>query len=154
MCIILIGEKKLKNKSITTIMAIVLISSIALSLADFPTINAQATKKTYAFIGATPNPIGINQEVLIHVGITDPLTVNFGWEGLTVTVKRPDGQTETLGPFTTDATGGTGTVYVPTMAGNYTLQTHFPAQASKFLHAESQLELSMQPAKVQFSHLL
>jgi hypothetical protein len=28
----------------------------------------------------------------------------------------------------TDSTGGTGTVYVPTMTGNYTFQTHFPAQ--------------------------
>ena len=46
----------------------------------------------------------------------------------TVTVKKPDGTTETLGPFKTDSTGGTGTVYVPNQVGNYTLQTHFPAQ--------------------------
>jgi outer membrane protein assembly factor BamB len=66
---------------------------------------------------------------LIHVGITKELaSALYGWEGLTVTVTRPDGKTETLGPFRTDATGGTGTVYVPTMAGNYTLQTHFPQQ--------------------------
>jgi hypothetical protein len=84
---------------------------------------------TYAFIGALPNPVGVGQEVLLHVGITQPLTnVAYGWDDLTVTVTRPDGHTETLGPFRTDATGGTGTVYVPTMAGNYTLQTHFPEQ--------------------------
>jgi outer membrane protein assembly factor BamB len=122
----------LKSKDKTIILAVVLIFSIALSSTDFQSINAQTIKKTYAFVGATPNPIGVNQEVLIHLGITDPLTAAYGWEGVTVTIKRPDGVTETLGPFTTDATGGTGTVYVPTMTGNYSLQVHFPEQASKF----------------------
>jgi hypothetical protein len=59
--------------------------------------------------------------VLLHVGITNP---QDGWEGLTVTVEKPDGKTETLGPIRTDATGGTGTVYVPTIAGNYTFLDH------------------------------
>jgi hypothetical protein len=90
------------------------------------------TLKTYAYVGATPNPIGVGQEVLIHVGITQPqANVALGWEGLTVTIDRPDGKTETLGPFKTDATGGTGTIYVPSMTGNYTLQTHFPEQVVK-----------------------
>jgi hypothetical protein len=76
-----------------------------------------------------PNPVGIGQEVLIFLGITQFTTCpQMGWEGLTVTVERPDGVTETLGTFMTDTTGGTGTVYGPTMAGNYTLQTHFPQQ--------------------------
>ena len=45
---------------------------------------------------------------------------------------RPDGVTETLGPFNTDSTGGTGTTYTPTMEGTYKLQTHFPAQWYNF----------------------
>jgi outer membrane protein assembly factor BamB len=101
-------------------------------LVAFPTTIAQEieySKTTHAYIGAIPNPVGVNQQVLIHVGITDFLRLyHHGWEGLTVTVTKPDGQTETLGPFRTDATGGTGTIYTPTMAGTYTLQTHFPAQ--------------------------
>lgn len=51
-----------------------------------------------------------------------------GFTGLTVTVTKPDGTKETLGPFRTDSTGSTGTSYTPTMVGNYTFQTHFPAQ--------------------------
>ncbi|MEJ2242727.1 MAG: PQQ-binding-like beta-propeller repeat protein [Candidatus Bathyarchaeota archaeon] len=31
-------------------------------------------------------------------------------------------------PFRTDSTGGTGTIYTPSMVGTYTLQTHFPGQ--------------------------
>ena len=85
--------------------------------------------KTYAFIGATPNPVGAGQNVLLHVGITQQLSlVQYGWEDLTVTVTKPDGKTDTLGPFRTDSTGGTGTIYTPAVAGNYTFQTHFPEQ--------------------------
>jgi outer membrane protein assembly factor BamB len=119
----------LKTKFITTILVAILISSMVFSLGNFPETKAQATMQSYSFIGAIPNPVGIGQEVLLHIGITRALQLYYmGWDGLTVTVTRPDGTTETLGPFTTDSTGGTGTVYVPTMAGNYTLQTNFPEQ--------------------------
>ncbi|MCK4266858.1 MAG: PQQ-binding-like beta-propeller repeat protein, partial [Thermoplasmata archaeon] len=45
-----------------------------------------------------------------------------------MTVTRPDGTTETLGPYTTDTTGGTGTLYVPNQIGTYTLQTHYAGE--------------------------
>jgi outer membrane protein assembly factor BamB len=78
-----------------------------------------------------PNPVGVGQEVLLHVGITTQLaSTQYAWTGLTVTVTKPDGTTQTLGPLSTDATGGTGTVFVPNVAGNYTLQTHFPEQVN------------------------
>ncbi|MCW4053296.1 MAG: hypothetical protein NWE84_00030 [Candidatus Bathyarchaeota archaeon] len=83
----------------------------------------------FAYINAVPNPVGINQEVLLHIGITQQLaSAEQGWDDLTVTVTRPDNKTETLGPYRTDSTGGTGDVYIPTMEGTYTLQTHFPEQ--------------------------
>jgi hypothetical protein len=93
------------------------------------TIDMIPPRATYAFIGATPNPVGVGQETLLHVGITQQLqNVRMGWEGLSVIITKPDGTTETLSNIRTDSTGGTGRVYVPTMAGNYTLQTHFPEQ--------------------------
>lgn len=86
-------------------------------------------KATHAYIGATPNPIGVGQETLIHFGITDELElVQYGWKGLTVTVTKPDNSTTTLGPFDTDSTGGSGTVFIPDQVGTYYFQTHFPAQ--------------------------
>lgn len=104
---------------------------MTIQLAALPTVNAQGTRKTYAFIGATPNPVGVGQQTLLHVGITQQLqSVNMGWEGLTVTVTSPDGTTQTLGPFRTDSTGGTGAQYTPASVGNYTLQTHFPEQVT------------------------
>jgi hypothetical protein len=125
-------EKYMKNsvKKTTTLLSLFLMFALAVSFVALPNATAQeSTRKTYAFIGAVPNPVGVGQEVLLHVGITHPLSSDlYHWDGLTVTVTRPDGHTETLGPFSTDSTGGTGTVYVPTMTGNYTLQTHFPQQ--------------------------
>ena len=41
---------------------------------------------------------------------------------------KPDNTTTTLGPFNTDATGGTGYSITPDQVGTYTLQTHFPEQ--------------------------
>jgi outer membrane protein assembly factor BamB len=116
------------NKFRAVLIALILVLAMAVPFA-FPSASAADTLKTYAYIGATPNPVGVGQETLIHTGITQQLQIaTQGWEGLTVTVERPDGHTETLGPFKTDATGGTGTIYVPTMTGTYYLQTNFPAQ--------------------------
>jgi hypothetical protein len=47
---------------------------------------------------------------------------------MTVKVTHPDGTTETLGPFTSDATGGTSTTYTPTAVGNYSFQMIFAGQ--------------------------
>jgi len=103
----------------------------SIMIAIFPTANSQTTKEknTFAVCGVKPNPIGVGQQALIWLGVTDMLALQTdGFVGLTVTVTKPDGTTETLGPFRTDSTGSTGTTYTPTMKGNYTFQSHFPAQ--------------------------
>ncbi len=99
-------------------------------VAIFPTTEAQTlTRKTFAFVSATPNPVGVGQETLIHLGISEATNGTYWqWKGLTVTVEKPDGTSMTLGPFNTDSTGGTGTVLVPDQVGTYKLQTHFPEQ--------------------------
>ncbi|MEM2799031.1 MAG: PQQ-binding-like beta-propeller repeat protein [Candidatus Bathyarchaeia archaeon] len=90
---------------------------------------AQLKKKTYAYINAIPNPVQVNQPVLLHVGITDYLrVVTDGWQDLSVEIVRPDGQTEWIKGIRTDSTGGTGVLYTPTMVGTYKLRTHFPEQ--------------------------
>jgi outer membrane protein assembly factor BamB len=116
---------KLKISVISTI-TLLLTSAILVTL---PIVSAQDSRMSYPFIGAIPNPVGVNQQVLLHVGITEQRSsTEQGWEGLTVSVIAPDGNTQTLGPFRTDSTGGTGTIFVPTQVGSYRLQTHFPEQ--------------------------
>jgi hypothetical protein len=125
-----------KNKTSTAI-ATILITTFAISIIALPSTYAQLNVPyvstgryfTRAFIGAMPNPVGVGEETLLHVGIQTQLSsVERGWEGLTVTVTKPDNTTETLGPVRTDSTGGTGIVYRPSMTGTYYLQTHFPEQ--------------------------
>jgi len=124
--------KTLQLKTKISTIALVLILTMSAIFVALPIVIAQepdAFRTTYAFIGATPNPVGVNQELLLHVGITDYLyVVTDGWEGITVTVTRPDGSTDTMGPYRSDSTGGTGAVLVPDQVGTYYLQTHFPEQ--------------------------
>ena len=98
-------------------------------LTTLPANAATSAKSTFAYIGAMPNPVGVGQTVMLHVGIPDALnTYTDGFTDLTVIVTKPDNTTETIGPYRTDSTGGTGTIYTPTMVGTYQLKTHFPGQ--------------------------
>ncbi len=124
-------KKLVTNKLKISAIPIILLLTISTLLVTFPITTAQSEpwKQTYAFINALPNPVGVGQEVLLHVGITDSLgSTALGWENITVTIEKPDGNIDTLGPIKTDATGGTGATYTPTQAGTYILQTHFPEQ--------------------------
>jgi len=121
--------KKTNVKSKISTIAIILLLTLSAMIVALPAANAQVSMVSYPFIGAIPNPVGVNQQVLLHVGITEQRSsTEQGWEGLTVSVTKPDGGAETLGPFRTDSTGGVGAVFVPDMVGTYLLQTHFPEQ--------------------------
>ena len=122
--------KMIRNKNKVTAIALFLLFAINVTLMAIPPADAQGgTMATYPYIGALPNPVGVGQEVLLHIGITKELySSEMGWEGLSITITKPDGTTETISNIRTDSTGGTGRVFVPTMPGNYTLQGHFPAQ--------------------------
>lgn len=125
---------KIRLKPKFALIATLLVLVLSIVFTGIPAITAQTISRLnpYPFIGAIPNPVGVNQEVLLHLGSIYPIAhPQPGWYDLTVEVITPDGQTEILGPFTTDTTGGTGAVYVPSMVGTYRLKTHFPEQASE-----------------------
>jgi hypothetical protein len=121
-------------KSINNKLAIALLVMFAISIVtSIPLINngaqAQTTSilKTYAVADAIPNPIGLGETTLLKCGVSEAApSASYGWSGITITVTKPDGTTETLGPFTTDSTGSTYTIYTPTQVGNYTITTNFP----------------------------
>ncbi|MEJ2241929.1 MAG: hypothetical protein P8Y18_07285, partial [Candidatus Bathyarchaeota archaeon] len=122
--------KKTQVKSEISTIAIIAILTISTMLIALPSVNAQAViRNPVPYVNAVPNPAEINKIVVIHVGSVYPHPGGgeiAGWTGLTVEVTRPDGTLEILGPISTDLTGGTGVVYVPTQIGTYTLVTHFP----------------------------
>jgi len=119
-----------KSKATTIAISLFLMLTMAFTLVALPA-NAQpgTTLKTYPFVDAIPNPVGVGEDVLIRFGILMELgSVEYGWSDLTVTVVKPDDTTQTLGPKDTDSTGSTYEIFTPTEAGTYKLTAHFPEQ--------------------------
>jgi outer membrane protein assembly factor BamB len=120
-----------RNKTIVASITFVLALTIAISLIAIPIATAQldTPKQMFPYIDAVPNPVGVGQETLLFLFVTDQADrPQDGWPGLTVTITKPDGNVETLGPIRTDTTGGTGRIYVPDQVGTYTLVLNFPEQ--------------------------
>jgi outer membrane protein assembly factor BamB len=119
-----------KNKTVTTI-ALILLLIFSIQTLSISCANAAVPTKTYGFIAANPNPIGVGQTLQVSMWLADPPPTAAGaggdrWIGFTVTITRPDGQVETKGPYNSDAVGGAYFQYNPTMTGVYTFQMHYP----------------------------
>jgi hypothetical protein len=127
--------KMLKNKIAAITISIFFILSMTVSMI-LPNINAHSPPwqiPTYAYINAAPNPVGVGQTVTLGFWLNQPppdAAGPFGdrWQGITVKVTKPDGNSETLGPFTSDDTGGTHSTYTPAQVGTYTFQMFYPGQ--------------------------
>ena len=124
------------TRKMTNAIALLLMFAMAISLNAQPTATAHSPAwqiPTYSFCNVSPNPIGVGQQTNVNFWITIvPPTANaqFGdrWGNMTVQVTKPDGTIQTLGPFTSDATGGSYTTYTPSAVGNYTFQMSFQGQ--------------------------
>lgn len=92
-------------------------------------VEAAATQRTYAISDAIPDRLGLGEQTLLKCGVTEALASQaYGWKDITITVVKPNGVTEKLGPFTTDSTGSTYTLYAPDQIGVYNITTNFPQQ--------------------------
>ena len=121
-------------------MAILIVAILTISMGAsmvlLPYTNAHTPAwqiPTYAFINVAPSPAGLGQSVNIGFWLGQPTPTAgtiYGdrWTGMTIKVTKPDGTTETLGPFTADDTGGTYSAYTPSQLGNYTFQMSYPGQ--------------------------
>jgi hypothetical protein len=130
-----------KNKHAAITLFLILMfafSSIAVLIPVQPA-SAQMTMKTYAISDAIPNPIGLGESTLLKVGITQSApSASYGWSGITITVIKPDGTTQTLGPVTTDSTGSTYIPYTPDQVGSYNLTTNVPQQVFPITFLDSE----------------
>ncbi len=126
----------LKTKTSAIAISIFMILSMTTSIMLLPNVNAHTPPlniPTYAFCNVAPNPAGVGQSVNVGFWLGQPPPTAgtiYGdrWNGMTIKVTKPDSTTETLGPFSSDDTGGTHTEYTPTELGNYTFQMSFPGQ--------------------------
>ena len=124
----------LKNKTITTMIVLLLILAIALPL----TTNVQAQQSsvpaaTHAFVSATPSPIGVGQQLFVVMWLAeippfDKTGTSVDFQGYRVTVTLPDGTNQTIGPLSSDDIGTAYSAFTPTTAGTYSFQMSFPGQ--------------------------
>jgi len=118
------------------LIALLLTFSMTASMMLIPNASAHTPPwkiQLFAFINVAPNPAGIGQTVTVGFWLNEPpMTAGtiYGdrFQGMTVKVTKPDGTTQTLGPFTSDDTGGTSAHYTPTALGNYSFQMFYPGQ--------------------------
>jgi len=118
----------MQKKIMAITIALILVLSIAMPLL----ITVQAVQiPTYLLVHAEPNPVGVGQNLYISLFMSKPIPTTSGqvYRGLAVTIVKPDGTNETLGPYNADQTGGVGGIaYSPSVIGNYTVQGFFPGQ--------------------------
>ncbi len=124
-----------KNKTLV-ILALILILTMATSVIFVSTAYAHTPPQniqTFAYLTAAPNPIGVGQNVIIYMWLDKaPPTASgaYGdrWKGFSLSITKPDGTTETKGPYTSDPVGFAWIIYVPTEVGQYQLKFDFPGQ--------------------------
>jgi outer membrane protein assembly factor BamB len=136
------GERKMSKNKTAIAIALFLMFSMATSLLALPTINAHdpaLSIKTYAFVSAAPDPVGVGQQIVVFMWLDKVPPTAWGdygdrWEGMMLEFTAPDGDKETLGPFTSDPAGKQVAYYTPDQTGTWTLKFSFPGQTIENKH--------------------
>jgi hypothetical protein len=127
-------SKNFATKTATIALVLMLTMTATLMTSVVKAHDPPITIKTYGFISAAPNPVGLGQTIFLNFWVHMPAPTQdyVGgidvWQNLTVTVTKPDHTTVVLGPFRADATGGTYTTFVPDQLGEYSFVFHWPGQ--------------------------
>ena len=127
------------RSKIDTAIALFLTLTMAASFAALPLASAHdppLSIPTFAFINVSPDPIGVGQRAAVNAWIDKVPPGAEGpygtrWYNMKITVTRPDGTTEQLGPYTSDSVGGCWDWYTPTQVGTYKFVFNFPGQVAK-----------------------
>jgi hypothetical protein len=139
--------KNSMNKTMAAVIALFLMSTIAVTLVAIPPAYAHTPSwqiPTHAYIVAAPDTIGVGQTCLIYIfldqtfgsgtgeaSIAYSTIVNtYRFHNYKLTITKPDKTTETMTWDTIwDTTSSQFTYYTPNQVGTYTLKFDFPGQA-------------------------
>ncbi len=119
-----------RNKTIALALAAVLTLTAAL-ITCLPIAAAQKTEVT-AYLSFRPNPIGVNQELLINAWVTPiplmgpDLSLPPSRTNYMVYFTDPDGNIDTVGPLDSNSDGTIWFTYKPDQVGNWTIQFSWP----------------------------
>ena len=59
-------------------------------------VTANITVNTLAFLSFSPNPVGVNQQLLVNLWFNPPTHYNRYLAGISVVITKPDGTTQIL----------------------------------------------------------
>jgi hypothetical protein len=132
-----------KSKCISTI-AFVLLLLISTFVTVIPDAKA-ADVTTIAYLSVAPNPVGVDQTLTLVANVQPIPPTGFDvYHGLTITITKPDGTTQTIGPLDTSTIGSQFATYTPTMVGTYEFKmeyagetfpsgaTHLPSRKNRY----------------------
>jgi hypothetical protein len=127
-----------QSKIAALVIAILLASTIATSIALMPTTSAHTPAwliPTFPHIYAATDPIGVGQKAFVYLWVcptydATTITNDYRFHNWTLTITAPSG-TVTTQHFDTiqDTTSNIGTTFVPTEVGTYNLTLTVPPQA-------------------------
>ena len=131
---------KLKIRGTTTLssIALTLILTVSAIMTNMPVVNAHTpalTINTYAYVAATPNPVGLGQYTTIVMWIdkcppTATGTSGQLWSGYKLTITKPDGTQQIIGPLESGSTGSTWTTFTPDQVGSYSIVFSWPGETA------------------------
>ena len=129
-----------RNRAKATLFALFLVLTIAVAMVAlpivFPIANAHTppmTLPTFAYLAVAPNPVGVGQTIFLVIWVSpNPPTAlgNAGdrWRDFKIEITKPNGDTQTLGPYYSDPTGSTFTLFTPDQVGTYKFVFKYPGQ--------------------------
>jgi outer membrane protein assembly factor BamB len=121
--------RKLQKTKTATIITLVLLLVLSAFMTSTVSVNA-ADVTTYAYLDTSPNPVGVDQQVQVN-GWVEPLqpTAADLFHDMTITITKPDGTTETKGPYDSSQVGSIYFVYTPTTIGQYSFKLSYPGES-------------------------
>ena len=151
---------KIRNRTLATLIAVLLISSMAASVTFLPTTTTSAHTPAInlpvnAFVAALPETVGVGQNALIYMWVNRvygqfsgesyyaQVTNNYRFHNYQPHNRRSNGTVAFQKIFATiqDTTSNLGYTWVPTTPGTYTVTFNFPAQTLTASNFNSSLSI-------------
>ena len=129
--------QKTKNKTITTLLALILMLTLTVPMFASSPVNAHSpawSLITWAYLSVNPNPVGVGQTVAASMWVDKPMPEatqpnDIRRHDYQLTITKPDGTKEVKTfPYISDSTGVESYRYTPDQVGTYKFDFHYPGQ--------------------------